>query len=263
MSGPEAVQELIRLQDVTVTGSELQHNMVRVQQVNWSIRRGDYWVVTGAPGSGKSDLLSTAAGLQKPGKGTHLIFGKPIQQLNEEELIRERMKIGYVFQGGGRLFNQLSVQENIGLPICYHQDCPLSEAQEKIHTVLNLVEITSLARRRPSEITRNLHPRISLARALALQPEVLFIDNPLLGTDPNETAWWLKFLEKASTTPLIEGRKLTLVIAADDLRPWRSQGKQFAVIHEENWVEIGDARGLGGKSLELLNRFSGVNYNQA
>src|SRR6185503_1839481 len=88
-----------------------------VEGVDWRVSEGDYWVVAGLPGSGKSDLLATAAGLQRPLSGTHLLFGKEPTQSPESELLSERLRVGLVFENGGRLFNHLTVAENVALPL--------------------------------------------------------------------------------------------------------------------------------------------------
>src|ERR1051325_9957655 len=111
----------IEMIDVDVTGAELRANTIVLQDVNWSVKPGEFWVVGGLPGAGKTDLLSTAAALQRPAKGTHLIFGENLSQLEEDRQLEQRLRIGMVFQSG-RLFNQLNVLENLALPICYHQN---------------------------------------------------------------------------------------------------------------------------------------------
>src|SRR5678816_2574956 len=90
------------------------------QDVNWKIEAGDFWAVGAFAGSGKSDLLSTAAGLVRPLSGELALFGKPVKQMEEEELVGTRLKVAMVFDSG-RLFAHLTVAENIGLPIEYHE----------------------------------------------------------------------------------------------------------------------------------------------
>src|SRR5688572_11584109 len=97
---------IIELINADVVGAELRADTVMIQNVNWTIRAGDYWVVGGLPGTGKTDLLATAAGLQKPSAGMHLVFGRDLYQLDETEQLRERLRVGMVFQSGGRLFSQ-------------------------------------------------------------------------------------------------------------------------------------------------------------
>jgi ABC-type transporter Mla maintaining outer membrane lipid asymmetry ATPase subunit MlaF len=243
----EPTETLIELIDANISRAEAVHPQVLVQDVNWTIRRGDFWTVAGLPGSGKTDLLATAAGLQKVLSGTHLIFGKDIRHLSEDELVKEKLKIGFVF-GSGRLFPKTTIAENIALPICYHLNCTYEQAEPKVRAALKLTGLEDSADRKPRDMTRNMHQRIGLARALALGPELLMIDNPLQGVDPRLGRWWIDFLSQLSRGhELLGGRPMTIALATDDLRPWRAVGSQFAVINGKKWKQF--------SGNEELNRF--------
>ncbi|MEW6157954.1 MAG: ATP-binding cassette domain-containing protein, partial [Verrucomicrobiota bacterium] len=107
-----------------------------LENVNWSVAPGDYWVIGGLPGSGKSDLLSTLGGLSRLARGTLRLFGNEVRQMAEEELVQIRKRIGFVFAYGGRLFNHLTVAENLALPFCYHENCIPSGAEDRVHRTL-------------------------------------------------------------------------------------------------------------------------------
>jgi ABC-type transporter Mla maintaining outer membrane lipid asymmetry ATPase subunit MlaF len=241
----DAITPAIQLIDADVTGAELRADTVMIKNVNWTINPGDYWVVGGLPGTGKTDLLTTAAGLQRPGSGTHLLFGQNLQQLEEGEQLRQRLRAGFVFQNGGRLFHQQTVLENLALAVCYHQNASLEEVRERVGVILKLTELSGLERRRPSILTRNIHQRIGLARALMLDPEVLLIDNPLLGIDARQAFWWLDFLPRLSKgVAEFLHRRVTLVVSTDDFRPWRGQGTHFALVNAKKWSIIGSRADL-------------------
>src|SRR3954471_15121266 len=157
----------IELINADITGAELRADTVMIKNVNWQVNTGDYWVVGGLPGTGKTDLLTTAAALQRPGAGTHLVFGRDIYRLDEGEQLRERLRIGIVFQSG-RLFSHQTVAENLALPVCYHRNCTLEEAYPQVQTVLKITGLAGMERRRSHRLTRNLHQRVALARALML-----------------------------------------------------------------------------------------------
>lgn len=236
---------LVELINVSVGGMNTSSRAVRVADVNWQIRAGDYWVVGALAGSGKSDVFTTAAGIQRPLDGFHILFGRDIRNLNEAELVRERLRIGIVFEEGGRLFNHLTVEENLALPICYHHNCPPRAARDQVMQVLEMTGLADYADVKPTRIARNLHQRIGLARALALQPELLLIDNPLTGTDPRQTYWWLDFLNKLSEGhPALDGRKTTLAVTTNDLRSWTDRGRQFAFINKNRWEVVGPREGV-------------------
>jgi phospholipid/cholesterol/gamma-HCH transport system ATP-binding protein len=242
MSEASPVIELI---NADITGAELHADTVMIKNVNWTINAGDYWVVGGLPGTGKTDLLTTAAGLQRPASGTHLVFGRDLYRMDEGEQLKERLRIGMVFQSGGRLFSSQTVTENLALPICYHRNCTLEEAHAQVQTVLKITELSGFERRRPHRFTRNMHQRVALARALMLEPEVLLIDNPLAGIDARQAFWWLNFLPRLATGfPEFLHRKMTLVVTTDDFRPWRTQGTRFALVHEKQWSIIGGPEDL-------------------
>lgn len=236
---PEATP-CIEFVNADVTGAELRSDTVRVHDVNWRINPGEYWIVAGLPGTGKTDLLATAAALQRPGKGDHFIFGHNLAQLQEGEQLRQRLRIGIVFQGGGRLFGQLNVLENLALPICYHQNLPLEKARERAHAVLELVELPNIERRRPGNLTRTILQRVALARALMLAPEVLLIDNPLYGVDMRQAYWWRTFLPRLRKGhPLFKDQPMTIVVTADELVNWTHAASHFAVIHDKKWNVVG------------------------
>lgn len=239
MSAPTSA---IELHQADIPRAEALRPEAIVGEVNWRILTGDFWVIGGLPGSGKTDLLATAAALQKPLAGTHCLFGRDVQTMDEHELLQEKRRVGFVF-GNGRLFTQSTIAENVALPICYHENCSYADAEPRVQEVLKLTGLDTIAEHRPREVTRNMHQRIGLARALALQPEVLLLDNPLLGVDPRLGRWWIDFLCSLATSGL-HGRKLTLVVGTDDFRPWTDVGRSFGYIHERRWTPIGGREDL-------------------
>lgn len=223
------------------------------ESIDWRVTAEDYWVVGGLPASGKSDLLATAAGLQRPAQGRHFLFGQETDHLGEEELLRERLRVGLVFADGGRLFNQFTVAENVALPLCYHHNCPAAEVWEPVQAILELTGLTSLAHNTPGVIGRSWRQRVGLARALALKPELLLLDNPVAGLDPRQTRWWLDLLATLSAGhPFMEGKKVTLVVTAGDLRPWVEHGRQFALLQQNCFVPLGDKAELSVSVEPLL-----------
>ncbi len=230
---------LIELNSVTVTPSPLD-GAAAVEDVNWRVQRGEWWVIGGPSWSGKSDLLQTAAGLMRPASGTHRLFGRDIDDLDEDEFLRERLRIGLVFENGGRLFHHLTVAENVALPLSYHRNLDVSDATAQINTVLELTDLARMADVLPGRIGRAWRQRVGLARALALRPEVLLLDNPLGGLDWRQTVWWLEFLGSlVAGHDFLDKRPLTLAATTDDLRPWVTHGHQFAMLKENRWLALG------------------------
>src|SRR5258705_8459847 len=191
------------------------------EDVTWSVRRGDYWAIGGLHGTGKNDFISAAAGILPPTKGTYRLFGQEIAPGFLQELLATRLRLGLVFDGG-RLLGHLTVAENVSLPLQYHTDMPLENLLARVRDLLEAVEMSAVAQQLPVTVNRNSQQRVGLARALALKPEVLLLDNPLTGLDPEDARWWLAMVDSlAHGHPLAEHKPMTIVTTADDLRPWR------------------------------------------
>lgn len=225
------MEPVIQLLNADIPRAQVASPIAVVKNVDWSIARGDFWIVGAQPGAGKTDLLCTAAGLQRPMKGEQLLFGKNVERMSEEELVVTRLRIAMVFTSG-RLFNGLTVAQNIALPLSYHHSLEEAELTKRVADALEQTGLTSWENKRPDQITRNLHQRVGLARALALEPEVILVDNPIGGVDPRQGRWWLEFLCALK-------RKTTVVVAADDFRPWIEIGEQFALLRERHMEVIG------------------------
>jgi putative ABC transport system ATP-binding protein len=210
--------------------------------VDWRVAAGDWWVVGGGHRSGKSALLATAAGVQRPMSGGHSLFGEETEHLSESRQAEHRRRVGLVFENGGRLFAHLTVAGNVALPLQYHRDCDLHEASGRVAELLDWLGLSRHTRAQPDRLGRDLRQRAALARALALAPDVLLLDNPLAGLTARERESWLGRLTALHNGhALCAGRPLTLAVTADDVEPWAACGKQFAVIHD------GQCRALGGR----------------
>jgi ABC-type transporter Mla maintaining outer membrane lipid asymmetry ATPase subunit MlaF len=223
--------------------------------INWTVQAGDYWVVAGLHGSGKSDFLMMTGGLIAPRQGRYRFFGEEMP-IFESARLRERLRLGLVFDGG-QLFNQLTVAENVMLPLRYHHDLSQTEAAGAVRELLECTELTPWVESTPSTLGRGWQTRAGLARALALKPEVLLVDNPLAGQDPQHVHWWLGFLDQLSKGhSLTCGRPVTLVITTADVRPWKGHARQFALLKNHGFAVLGDWARLegatGGSGQELL-----------
>ncbi len=235
-----SLSSLIEFSDATVGGSGRFLDSARIERITWSVQSGEFWVVGARPRVGKTDLLATAAGLQRPIAGECRLFGSRLEDLSDSERLAHRLRVGIVFENGGRLFSELTVEENLALPVCYHRDCSAAEAADLVARVLELTGLTRVGQLKPAHVSHPLHQRIALARALILNPDVLLIDSPLFNSDPRQTGWWLDFLPSlAAGHPLLEGRGLTLVVTTTDFRPWLASNRSFAIIHRQRWEVLG------------------------
>ncbi|MEN9572273.1 MAG: hypothetical protein RL514_128 [Verrucomicrobiota bacterium] len=249
---------LIELSGVSIAAAQ-EPGVALVEQVNWRLRAGEYWAVGGLQWSGKSDWLTTVAGLQQPSAGVHFLFGQETATLPQPELVAARLRVGLVFENGGRLFTQMTVEENVALPLRYHRNCSPEEAREAVAGLLELTGLTAFASQVTGQLNRSWRQRVALARALVLQPEVLLLDNPLTGLDPRQMRWWLDTLDALNAGhPSLAHRPLALVATTDDLRPWQARARQFALLQGRRWVPLGDRAGLAASGETALHEFLAV-----
>ena len=213
---------------------------ISIREVTWRVCSGDFWVIGALPGSGKTDLLMAAAGLYPLLEGGLRLFGQDLTALAEPERISLRTRLGFVFDRGGRLFNGLTVAENLSLPICYHRNATPAQVESEVGQMLETFDLHECAHKTPGSLNRSVRQRVALARALALDPDVLLLDNPLLDVDPRQIQWWLDFLRKFSDVSAPgRSRPRTLIVAVDDLRLWVGEGRQFALIKDSRWQILG------------------------
>lgn len=240
----------IQMRGVTVGAMRDAHSVV-LEDVNWSVAPGDFWVIGGLQGSGKSDFLMLAGGLMAPLAGGYNFFGEAMP-IFEEERLAHRLRLGFVFDGG-QLFNHLTVSENISLPLRYHRNQTKAEVEPEVRRMLELTELAEFADSTPGAIARNWQKRVGLARALALRPEVLLLDNPLAGLDLRHRGWWLNFLGQLSRGhDWLAGRPQTLVATANDLRLWRGRARQFAILKNQRFNVLGDWAAVEAAEAELV-----------
>ena len=250
-TAPETSTQLaIEMRGVSV-GSMRDLSTVVVEDVNWSVKPGDWWVISGLQGSGKSDFLTLAGGMMAPASGTYHFFGQEMP-IFEDDRFKYRLKLGFVFENG-QLFNHLTISENISLPLRYHQSLSMEDAEAEVQNVLEGTELAPWADSTPGAIARNWQRRAALARALILRPKVLLLDNPLAGLDLRHRAWWLTLLEQLSRGhEWMNGRPMTLIVTTNDLRLWRGGARQFALLKDKQFVALGNWEKVEAASDELV-----------
>lgn len=212
--------------------------LVVVENVAWTVQPGEFWVVAGQQHSGKSDLLLHAAGLMAPKQGVCRVFSSDARDLDEAQ-IAERLRVGFVF-ADGKLFSQLTVAQNVALPLRYHKDLADAEAARAVELLLELLELTPFANALPNSLPNTWRQRAALARALVLKPELLLLDNPLAGLGARHRGWLLNFLDQLNRGHEFFSRiPMTIVVTTDDLRAWQHPQRQFAVLHEGTFSVLG------------------------
>ncbi len=158
-------------------------DFVVMRNISARVRRGQIFVIMGGSGCGKSTLLWNLIGLRRPPKGDILYEGQSF--LNADEAAREAMerKFGVLFQGGG-LWSSMTLAENLALPLEEHTGLAPDEIERLVHLKLALVGLKGFEEFYPSQISGGMMKRAALARAMALDPEILFFDEPSAGLDP-------------------------------------------------------------------------------
>ncbi len=154
-----------------------------LQGTDLEVYRGESVVVIGGSGTGKSVLIKCIIGLLKPDSGRIYVDGKEVTSMKERELNEMRKKFGMLFQGGA-LFDSLSVWENVGFGLMEHTKMSDREIREIAIEKLKLVGLYNVADLRPSELSGGMMKRVSLARAICMEPEILLYDEPTTGLDP-------------------------------------------------------------------------------
>lgn len=237
-TGPHASRPAIEMRGVSVATMKRATALVATD-VNWTVEAGDFWVVGAPQLSGKTDFLMTVGGLRPPAAGEYFLLGERMP-IFEQSRLAQRLKLGLVFDGG-QLLGHLTVAENIALPLRYHQRLPARESEARVRELLEWAQLMPWANSTPANVGRGWRQRAGLARALALQPEVLLLDSPLTGLDGRQVWWWRGMLDELSRGHSIAGgRPVTLVVTADDLRPWRGHARRVACLEAGRLRVLGD-----------------------
>jgi phospholipid/cholesterol/gamma-HCH transport system ATP-binding protein len=182
-----------------------------LDNISFNVHRGETVVIMGSSGCGKSTLLRHLIGSMKPTSGCVKLFGEEITTMNERELERVRLRFGMLFQSGA-LLASLTVGENIALPLLQHSDKAPDEIEGIVKQKLQMVGLTGFEDLKPDEISGGMKKRVGLARALSLDPELLFSDEPTSGLDPIMTA-----VVDELTMKLTHGSHMTAVVVSHDM----------------------------------------------
>ena len=182
-----------------------------LKDISFKVDPGETMVIMGGSGCGKSTLLRHIIGSMKPTSGSVKIFGQEITAMNEREFAPIRRRFGMLFQSGA-LLASLTVGENVALPLEQHTDKSPEDIEDVVEDKLKMVGLSGFENLKPAEISGGMKKRVGLARALALDPELLFSDEPTSGLDPIMTA-----VVDQLTLKLTHGEHMTAVVVTHDM----------------------------------------------
>lgn len=221
---------MIELQDVVVRFDD----KIILDHVNLTINEGETFVILGGSGMGKSTILRLIIGLQKPTSGNILVNGKNITDMNENQLNDIRKSMGMVFQYSA-LFDSMSVGENVAFGLKQHTDLKNDEVETVVKHSLRRVGLGDTVTLMPNELSGGMKKRVSLARAIALNPQIILYDEPTSGLDP---------ISSGSIGRLIINMQkhlhCTSVVVTHDMQSAFLVGDRLALLDAGKFVEVSE-----------------------
>jgi phospholipid/cholesterol/gamma-HCH transport system ATP-binding protein len=220
-----------------------------LDDVSFEVGKGSGVVILGRSGTGKSVMLRHMVGLVRPDRGRVWIGDAEISALKGAELSRVRRKIGFLFQTAA-LFDSISVGENVAFPLRRHTTGHDREIRARATEKLASVGLEREYDKMPADLSGGMRKRVGLARALALDPEILLVDEPSAGLDPI-TADEIDAL----LGDLKQRAGVTLVVVTHNIPSARRLGDELLMLHEGRIVARGTAADLDGSTDELVHAF--------
>ena len=217
--------------------------------ISLEVRRGETVAVLGRSGGGKSVLLKLIIGLQTPDGGSIQIADKEITQLDENQLNEVRKRVGFLFQQAA-LYDSLTVEDNVAFPLTRHTKMSSAERNNRVHELLADVGMVRDLGKMPSEISGGMQKRVGLARALALDPEVLLFDEPTAGLDPITAAEIGDLIVN-----LKRKRKMSALVVTHDVHGANAYSDRMVLLHEGNIAAEGTFDDLQGSQDEFVKQF--------
>src|SRR5438270_1786632 len=217
--------------------------------INFDVKRGETLVILGGSGSGKSTLLRTLVGLEKPSSGQIWIKGQDIAAISQDEMDEIRKRIGMSFQGGA-MFGSMTVGENVALPLREHTKLEESTIQFMLRLKLEQVGLAGFEYYMPSQLSGGMKKRAAVARALAMDPEILFFDEPSAGLDPIIAAGIDQLILE-----LKQAFRMTIIVVTNELASAYLIADRMVLIDKGNTVSIGTTAEMRASTQPRVRQF--------
>jgi len=223
--------------------------LVVLDDVTLDIQAGMCVVIIGASGSGKSVLLKHIVGLLKPDAGEVWVGGQRVDELPERQLMEIRKRFGFLFQMSA-LFDSLTVGENIGFPLAEHTRKSPEEIAGIVEQKLRLVGLSGIQKKMPGELSGGQRKRVALARAIALDPEVIVYDEPTTGLDPIRSDVINELILK-----LQRELNVTSIVVTHDMNSAFKVGDRIVMIYEGKLIADGTPAEIQSSTDPRVRRF--------
>jgi phospholipid/cholesterol/gamma-HCH transport system ATP-binding protein len=218
--------------------------------IGLTVSRGETLAVLGRSGTGKSVLLKLIIGLQKPDSGSVRIHGQDIAGLALDQLGEIRKKMGFLFQQAA-LYDSLTVEQNVAFPLQHHRkEMSRSERSDRVKELLAEVGMEGNLEKMPSDLSGGMRKRVGLARALALEPDILLLDEPTAGLDPISSAEIDDLILK-----LQEQYRMASIVVTHDLHSAKTIADRLALLDGGNVVIAGTFEDLQHSDVECVRGF--------
>ncbi len=244
-TGANDSEEMLSLRDVRVSYGEVEI----LHGITFDVKRGETLVILGGSGSGKSTLLRTLVGLEKASSGEIWIKGKNIAAIPDAEMDEIRKKIGMSFQGSA-LFGSMTVGENVALPLREHTKLEESTIEIMLRLKLEQVGLAGFEYYMPSQLSGGMKKRAAVARALAMDPEILFFDEPSAGLDPIIAAGIDQLILE-----LKQAFRMTIIVVTHELASAYLIADRMVLIDKGHVVAIGTTAEMRASTQPRLRQF--------